>query len=51
MSRRACGPYRSMRARARVMASSADLGGSGTHSSDILEGRSAEYFHANIDWA
>ena len=31
-------------------ASSADLGGSSKYSSEILEGRSGEGFHANIDW-
>jgi hypothetical protein len=30
---------------------SADLGGSSKYSSEILEGRSGEGFHANIDWA
>eukprot|EP00171_Calliarthron_tuberculosum_P000840 IDg840t1 len=29
----------------------ADLGGSSKYSSEILEGRSEEGFHANIDWA
>jgi hypothetical protein len=32
-------------------AASADLGGSSKYSSEILEGRSGEGFHANIDWA
>ena len=30
---------------------SADLGGSSKYSSENLEGRSGEGFHANIDWA
>ena len=40
-----------MRANACGTATSADLGGSSKYSSEILEGRSGEGFHANIDWA
>ena len=40
-----------MRANAYRTITSADLGGSSKYSSEILEGRSGEGFHANIDWA
>ena len=51
MSRRTWRLYRSVGANLRGTAASADLGGSSKYSSEILEGRSGEGFHANIDWA
>ena len=50
MSRRAWGCLGSSHASVGGSASSADLGGSSKYSSEILEGRSGEGFHANIDW-
>ena len=49
MSRRAWRSYGSVGANRRETAASADLGGSSKYSSEILEGRSGEGFHANID--
>jgi len=43
--------YRSVCANVRGTAASADLGVSSKYSSENLEGRSGEGFHANIDWA
>eukprot|EP00166_Cyanidium_caldarium_P001284 ctg_1656.g507 len=49
--RRAWGSVRKRGRELRGTGPSADLGGSSNDSSENLEGRSGEGFHANIDWA